>query len=395
MKNKVVFAAAGNGKTYNICAEAIQKANKNDKFVLLLSYTNEGVNSIKTEYAKQNKGIIDQNIIIKTWYSFLLSDWIKPYQCLLNLKYKKFSQEFPCNVPENHIRSIAFYQDEKPKWYTAKHIQYYINNANDVRRDEVSHLAFICNLHSKEKVLKRLSDLYSDIFIDELQDYAGWDLELFNILLGSNIPITCVGDYKQSTYRTNNSIKNKKYRDSNILNYFILKEKNKVCTIEYSQKTRRLNRFICDYVNTIFNDDNNISPYITNLNEDNENVGVYIIEKKDIGTYCNFYNPTILRYSAITEVAEKNCPIFTYGASKGMTVDRVVILPIKTILPFILEGKAISSKQTKAKFYVACTRAKYSLVFIVDNEVPIKYFKKEVMRLGDKTIPCYKFYKEN
>ena len=209
MKNKVVFAAAGNGKTYNICAEAIQKANKSDKFVLLLSYTNEGVNSIKTEYAKQNKGIIDQNVIIKTWYSFLLSDWIKPYQCLLNLKYKKFSQEFSYNVPENHIRSIAFYQDERPKWYTAEHIQYYINNANDVRRDEVSHLAFICNLHSKGKVLKRLSDLYSDIFIDELQDYAGWDLELFDILFSSNIPITCVGDYKQSTYRTNNSIKNK------------------------------------------------------------------------------------------------------------------------------------------------------------------------------------------
>ena len=70
MKNKLLFAAAGNGKTYNICSEAIKLAKTTDKYILLLSYTNEGVNSIKLEYAKQNKGVIDSNVIIKTWHSF-------------------------------------------------------------------------------------------------------------------------------------------------------------------------------------------------------------------------------------------------------------------------------------------------------------------------------------
>lgn len=391
MKNKVIFAAAGNGKTYNICAEAIQKAKATNKYVLLLSYTNEGVNSIRNEYSKQNKGVIDSNVIIKTWYSFLLSDWIKPYQCLLNLKFKHFKKELDRNIPENFIRSIAFYQDDKPKWFSSNHIQYFINGAHDIRKDDVSQLAFICNSHSQNKVINRLSSIYEYIFIDELQDYAGWDLELFDILFKSIIPIKCVGDYKQSTYRTNNSTKNKQFRDSKIIDYFVSKEKNNECEIEYNQTTRRFNKSICDYVNTIFNDENTISPKIAGLNEDDENVGVFIIDKCDIDTYCNYYYPTVLRYNSSTNVDSKGCRIFTYGSSKGMTLERVIIYPINTVLPFILKNKEIVSNQTRAKFYVACTRAKYSLVFVVDKEIPDSHFIESEMLLGDKKIKCYKY----
>jgi ATP-dependent exoDNAse (exonuclease V) beta subunit len=49
-----------------------------------------------------------------------------------------------------------------------------------------------------------MEEIYAHIFIDELQDYAGWDLEIFRLLFDSQIFITCVGDYKQATYRTNN-----------------------------------------------------------------------------------------------------------------------------------------------------------------------------------------------
>lgn len=391
MKNKVVFAAAGNGKTYNICAEAIKKAKESNKYILILSYTNEGVNSIRNEYEKQNKGVIDSNIIIKTWYSFLLSDWIKPYQCLLNLKYKDYNRDLDIVIPENYIKSIAFYQEDKPKYFSSEHIQYYINSAKDIRKDDTSQLAFICNLHSCDKVINRLTSIYSEIFIDELQDYAGWDLELFDILFKSTIPITCVGDYKQSTYRTNNSTKNKKFRDSKIIDYFLLKEKKCECVINYSNKTRRFNQSICNYINKIFNDDNSILPYCLGLSENKENIGVYLIDRSDIDAYCNYYQPTILRYNSKTEISNKNCQVFTYGASKGMTLDRTVIFPIKTILPFILKMKDITSNQTRAKFYVACTRAKYSLVFVTNGEIPDSHFVKTELLLGTNKINCYKF----
>ena len=276
-------------------------------------------------------------------------------------------------------------------WYGAEHIQYYINEACDIRKDDVSQLAFLCNEHSHKKVLKRLSCLYSAIYIDELQDYAGWDLELFNILFTSNIPITFVGDYKQATYRTNNSLKNKQYRDAKILNYFLLKEKNKECVIEYSCETRRFNKLICDYVNTIFNDDNKLVPFTKGLSENKENIGVYIINKRDIETYCEYYHPTILRYNSKTTINIKGCKVYNYGASKGMTLDRTILLPPQTIIPFILKMENISSNQTKSKFYVACTRAKYSIVFAIEHGIPEKHFIKTEMQLGNKTIPCYKF----
>ena len=50
MNNKVIFAAAGNGKTYNLCKEAINLAKTSKKYILLISYTHEGVISIEKEY---------------------------------------------------------------------------------------------------------------------------------------------------------------------------------------------------------------------------------------------------------------------------------------------------------------------------------------------------------
>ena len=92
MNNKVIFAAAGNGKTYNLCKEAINLAKTSKKYILLISYTHEGIISIEKEYKKQNFGVIDYNVKILTWYSFLLQEFIKPYQNLLELKSKIYTK---------------------------------------------------------------------------------------------------------------------------------------------------------------------------------------------------------------------------------------------------------------------------------------------------------------
>lgn len=397
MNNKVIFAAAGNGKTYNICHEAIKlAAQSKNKNILLISYTNEGVKSIETEYCKQNKGVIDCNVIIKTWYSFLLSELIKPYQCLMQLKYKQYKQEYDFQIPENYIKSIAFYQDEdKPKWFNKGHIQFFLNSATDIRKDDVSQLAYLCIEYSKMKSIKRLETIYSYIFVDELQDYAGWDLEIFNVLMHSEIRMQFVGDYKQATYRTNNSLKNKQYRDEKIKFYFIEKEKQGICTITYDQTTRRFNQHICDYINSIYNEQQNpVTPYIDNLHNDINDIGVYILDKQYIEDYCRYFKPTILRYSIDTRIKlvnSYNC--LTYGSAKGTTFNRIVIFPVSTVKPFILNGKEIKSKQTRAKFYVACTRARYSTIFCIENACANANFIPSTILIGEKEIPCFKYKK--
>lgn len=395
MNNDVIFAAAGSGKTYGICSKAIRLATQTKKTILLVTYTNEGVHSLETEYKKQNLGVIDSNVKIATWYSFVLSDFIKPYQCLLNLKYKYYKKEIPCDVPENYIKFIAFYQNEDtPRYYNKGHIQYFINGAHDIQKNKVSELAYKCNADSSGKVIERLEEIYSHIFFDELQDYAGWDLELLLLLFSSVIPTTCVGDYKQATFRTNNSLKNKQFRDDKIKDFFELQQSKGICSITYSKVTRRFNQDICDYVNTIHGDANNQVCQCCEMEFPNENTGVYIIDPKYLSDYCSFYSPTILRYDRDSTIPfSHNCQVLNYGNSKGLTLDRVIIIPVGTVLPFIKKGANITSPQTKSKFYVACTRAQYSVVFAIENFTETDHFKYSAVKIDGKELPALKYVK--
>lgn len=394
MKNEVVFAAAGNGKTYKICKDAIKLALETNKCILLVTYTNEGVRSLENEFRKQNFGIIDKNVVIKTWYSFLLSELIKPYQCLLKLKYKHYRDDLNIKVPENFLKWIAFYQQENaPLYFASNHIQYYMNSSHDIRKDKVSHLAIQCMEHSDKKVINRLERIYSHVFFDELQDYAGWDLEIFKQLFASTLHVKCVGDYKQATFRTNNSQKNRRYRDDQIQCFFALQEQNGACNIKYENTTRRFNQEICNFVNTIHNDNSSkIFSENTNSDTEKENIGVFLIDNKYIEQYCLYYSPTILRYRCDSKISfNHKCKIFNYGNSKGATFKRTVIVPIKPVIDFVVNGKIISSKQTLAKFFVACTRAKHSVVFAIDFSVKSSLFQNVEINLGDNKIPAYKY----
>lgn len=397
MNNEVVFAAAGNGKTYSICKQAKRAINSGNKCVLLISYTNEGVRSLENEYKKQNCGVLDDKIVVKSWYSFLLSEFIKPYQCLLMLKDKRYKNEYPATFPENHVTSIAFYETElPPRCFNQTHVQYYVNRNGDIVPDRTSCMAILCNEHSDGKAVARMESIYSHVFIDELQDYAGWDLEIIKLLLESQLQVLCVGDFKQATYRTNNSQKNCQYRDEKIRDYFALLERKHLCRVSYANTTRRFNQEICDFINTIHADeDTAISPEPTMEQETQPgNVGVYLVDLKYLNEYCDHYRPVILRYDKNAKIGfQHECDVFNYGGAKGATYERTVIIPVGTTLPFIKEQKHISSDQTRSKFYVACTRAKHSVVIAMDKPKESNVFKVTEIRLAGDTIPALRFTK--
>ncbi|MDP3387452.1 MAG: UvrD-helicase domain-containing protein [Eubacteriales bacterium] len=397
MNNQVVFAAAGNGKTYSICKEAKSIIDNGKKMVLLISYTNEGVRSLGNEYRKQNQGVLDERLVIKSWYSFLLSEFIKPYQCLLKLKYKHIKQEYEVNIPENHIRSIAFYQDDEPmRWYNQTHVQYFLNSGRDVIPDRASLLACKCNEHSSGKSIKRMEEIYSHIFIDELQDYAGWDLEIIKLLFTSAMLVKCVGDYKQATYRTNNTPKYSQYRDEAIREFFIELEKKRLCTVAYSNITRRFNQEICDFINTIHADPESIvRPDKAVGYEIVENQGVYILDYSNLDWYCKQYEPVILRYDKKAKIPfNHECCLFNYGGAKGATYERTVIIPVSTTVPFLTRRQYLSTNQTRSKFYVACTRAKHSVVFAVEKPKATDVFKQVELNVAGEMIPALKYYSQ-
>lgn len=394
MSNEVVFAAAGNGKTYSICRKAMNAVNDGNKCVLLISYTNEGIRSLENEYRKQNNGVLDDNVVVKSWYSFLLSEFIKPYQCLLKLKEKRYKYENPITLPENFVTSIAFYEDEPPRYFNQTHVQYYINRAGDVVPDRTSQLAILCNEHSNGKAISRMASIYSHVFIDELQDYAGWDLEIIRLLFESQLQILCVGDYKQATYRTNNSQKNRQYRDERIRDFFVMLEQDRLCCVSYANTTKRFNQEICDFINTIHADENTMISAEPNMAHETQpdNIGVYLIDLKYLSIYCDHYHPVILRYDKNVKIGFKHdCAVFNYGGSKGATYERTVILPVSTTVPFIEEQTQINSNRTRSKFYVACTRAKHSVVIAMETPKENDYFKAIHLRFANNVIPALKF----
>lgn len=220
-------------------------------------------------------------------------------------------------------------------------------------------------------------------------------MEIFSLLFRSTIPITCVGDYKQATYRTNNSPKNKQYRDEKVRDYFLMLKSSGLCDVEYDNTTRRFNQEICDFINTIHMDpvaEVTVSPEIQQ--DVTDNCGVYMLSEDDLEAYCEKYHPVVLRYDKRAKIPfNHTCDVFNYGASKGATYDRVVIVPVSTALPFLQEQKIITSDKTRAKFYVACTRAKYSIVFAMKNPTANTAFQKAQILCEGKMLPAYKFKK--
>lgn len=374
--NIIRVEAAGAGKTYNICKDALKlnKCNESEKRILLLSYTNRGIDAIKTEIQKQNMGVIDSKIEIKTWYGFVLNELIKPYQSFI--------------FDINEIKSIDFTDAYgKINYYKVGTRKRYITSNSDIKSNVAAELALQLNEKSQGKVIERLNKIYSHIFIDEVQDMAGYDLNIIEVLMRSTSIIICVGDNKQATFRTNNSTKNKGKSGRNVWQFFEKMISEDVVEIRKNLVSRRFNQEICSFANEVYPNENNIS---TMMEEKTEHDGVILIKKQDIHKYYDFYKPIVLKYDkrTLTEGYQSS----NFGECKGMTFERVLIYPNGPFKKFLLNGEKLKSPE---KYYVAATRAKYSIAFVVDN-LPqnIEWLKKEELTVENDTIEILRYCKK-
>lgn len=373
LNNVINVAAAGAGKTYSICSDALQVIESNDtnKRILILSYTNRGVDSIKAEIRKQNMGVLCSQIQVMTWYRFLLNEMIKPYQSVI----------FDINEVKSIDFSDAYGKVNYNKIGTRGR---YLNATKDIRSNVMAELALYINEKCGKKMVERLAETYVHIYIDEVQDMAGYDLNIIETLMKSDAAITYVGDNKQATFRTNNSVKNKKMSGTNIWTFFQKMINDKIVLMNKNLVSRRFNREICNFANLVYPNENNIS---TSMNEITEHDGVFLIKNEDVKLYYDYYAPTILKYDRKT--ATDNYYSYNFGECKGMTFQRVLIYPNGPFLDFLLRRKKLSSPQ---KYYVAATRAKYSIAFVVESLPGDKdWLIKENLKIGDKMIEVMRY----
>ena len=364
--NKAIIAVAGAGKTYDICKEAL--GINSSKKILLTTFTNNGIRSIATEYKKQNFGILSENVVIKTWFGFMLSDLIKPYQRSLTKKeYAVKGYNYMDDLP-SYIYKLS---RDNPK--------YYMDISGHVYSKNASELALKCDEVSGGSVIKRIEEIYSHIFIDEVQDISGYDYSWLLKLCDSKIKVVMVGDYKQTIFSTNSkNIHNAKTGINLLIGLKELEESGKL-QVEKNNRTLRFNHHIASFANSIFEQrEYDIESDITMKDND----GVFIITDADYHDYLTEMGHIVfLRFNKKDKRLALFSPIesYNFGDCKGMTFDRVAIsTSTKTLKDYIVNNKGLAPL-TKAKYYIALTRARKSVVIVMDklpttmsNFVPIE-----------------------
>ena len=371
--NIVRFAAAGSGKTYGICQQAIVCAHKSKaNRILMVTYTNRGKNAIIDELEAQNRGIIPKNIVVLSWYQFLLKELIKPYQaCFVGIN-ETGSLDFSCQNSQNKRNFVP--TGEKGRYYTA---------ANNIRSEEASNLALLLDEKSEHKVFERLEKVYSSIFFDEVQDLAGRDINILEKLFQSNIDTICVGDEKQATFQTHRTRTNRSRTGRNIFEFFQCLHRKGVVQIQEVLCSRRFNAAICNFANSVYPNDKNMTSSMT---EKTEHDGVFIIAKKDAMVYFEHFSPQELRYDRRTSGTCGDGAV-NFGECKGMTYNRCLIYANKTFVQF-LKGQKL---ETPEKYYVAVTRARYSNTIIVDELFGAVGFEKCKIKIGEDEIDAEKY----
>jgi superfamily I DNA/RNA helicase len=363
--NKLIIAAAGSGKTTHLVNKALKiKKGK----VLITTYTQANEEEIKKKIVEENLkqngfACIPENITVQTWFSFLLKHGVRPFQGVL------FEKKIKGLLLVNELSGIKykFKKDGKeiPVYYKENTAfeQHYFTKETKIYSDKLSKFVDKCNKKSKGAVIDRISRIYAHIFVDEVQDLAGYDLELLKTLFKCNSEILLVGDPRQGTYSTNSASKNKRYQKSQII-YFFQYKSIKIETDDTSLMVNyRCNKPICDLSNKLFPD---FQSTTSGNNNTTEHDGVFLVKEQDVDKYLQRYKPIQLRDSK-RKVVNRNYQAMNFGESKGLSFDRVLIYPTKPITDWLNNHNTQLADTSRSKFYVAITRARYSIGIVVEN----------------------------
>lgn len=348
MNNSLIWAVAGSRKTQTIvdlCAGATPA-----RLRLALTFTRTGQAELERRTATHCPG--ERRPEVLGWYAFLIRHWIQPY--LWN-KY-----------PGRRITGFDFHGD--PGRYATGAAAFF-DSSGQVYRRNLAKLACEINIASGGMALRRLEAIYSDIFIDEVQDLNGWDLEVVDALLGSGIRLTMVGDTRQCVYSTNpQDAKNKQFKLMAIREWFDHPKRRRMISTTESNLTFRSVQEVARFADTLFPKRYGFSATDSAQQATHEHQGLWSVRRANVDDYVRCYGPLILTWDRKAG-ATLAPPSRNLGEVKGITAEHVLILPTAQILKFLTSGKELAGISA-CKLYVGVTRAVYSVGVISDDPLP-------------------------
>ena len=344
---ELVLAVAGSRKTQSI-VDACAAASPRQR-ILVLTFT-------LTSQAEMRRRVNEANpsadIEVSGWFTFLIGHFIRPYLPFL----------FP-GQDVNGLDDKSPYQERVP--LVAKHR--YFTQSGMLRAVHAAHLATLLIATSRSLPLRRLEAIYDHVYIDEVQDLGGYDLEIMDALLRSTIPLTMVGDVRQAVISTSPSErKHKKYKNMQVWNWFRSQETAGRLVITHRSETWRCRPEIAAFADSLFGSiwafPRTVSLNATATDHD----GVFLVRTEDVEAYIEGFAPQNLRWGATSWKSHDHLKFMNFGAAKGLTRKRVLIFPTDKMQKLLQRGTPLEDLAA-AKLYVGVTRAEQSVAFVLDN----------------------------
>ncbi|MTC57433.1 MULTISPECIES: UvrD-helicase domain-containing protein [Providencia] len=367
MNNKLIIAAAGSGKTNHLVMKALSIK---DESVLITTFTEANGKEIANRIIEQ-KGYLPENITIQTWFSFLLQHGVKPYQSILDSNLDNITIGFYLTSSKSGLRAGIKTSTGAPIYWGEKDVfKHYLTPTNKIYSDKISKFVFQVNKMSNGEVIKRISRIYKHILVDEVQDLAGYDLDIIKLLFSTESIVILVGDPRQVTYLTHFSKRYSKYSNGNIAKFIESELGKKIkCLIDRDtlNASHRNNKKICDFSSKLYPD----LPIPTECKcskcriTPNEHIGVFVIKPSQVDSYLKMFNPLQLRWSS-TKKVNLDFQVKNFGESKGLTANRVLIYPTDNMIKWIKDNSININDETRAKLYVGLTRARFSSALVIE-----------------------------
>ncbi|WP_335340054.1 hypothetical protein [Sedimenticola selenatireducens] len=241
-------------------------------------------------------------------------------------------------------------------------LRHYIDSNGRIYASRMA--SFIIKTGMVEDVRNRIAKYCDVVFVDEVQDFAGYDFSLLLDLCAGNTDAVFVGDFFQHTYDTS--------RDGNVNkglhdDYDKYKKSFEDRGFEIDEttlrKSYRCSQTTCEFVSDELDID---------IDSHHENKSLLEFVDNEGWAEAIFHQPhTVKLFYRLHR--SYDCLSDNWGASKGVDdYDSVcVVLNMKT--EKLLRNGQLEKlpPMTRNKLYVACTRARSELFL-----VPERYFKK-------------------
>lgn len=287
------------------------------------------------------------------WYTFLLDHIVRPYAPSVR------------KLQGARVKGLAWVEGTLPKKLPGIH--YYLNGAGDVYSERLGLLASNVLKADGAAVIDRLERIFDEIYIDEVQDLRGNDLDVLDALIRSKIRVVLVGDVRQRLLSTSKSSnKYKKYDGLGLINWFHEMDENKLLDLQTIQETWRCCPEVIQFADQMFTR-GKFSPTESKVTiPAGMHHGVWLVEEPHIEEYIRRFHPACYRNSVRDKLVGTDSAT-NFGLCKGATEDHVLIFPTEPMKKFWKDKTNNLADKSRMNAYVAITRARWSVAIYVDS----------------------------